>query len=130
MSRRRLKLQKIDEDTNELIDLFREFLFSIGVRSSRERAWKILQKAHRLPYEYLIDKNHLGIEYHGQGTHISSRHGNQLMVVKDLGRFEMKAVSDRKDPPSYNATIKFKPSKDLVREIRERVPVLELEDKN
>ena len=35
--RRRLPLQKIDEATNNLIDEYQAFLFSMGVRISRER---------------------------------------------------------------------------------------------
>lgn len=118
---RKVKLQKVDDDTNALIDEFRAFLFSIGYRATREKAWAILQKAHKLPYEVLIDKNKGGIEYQGQGRHISSRHGNQLMVIKELGRFEVKAIVDKSSDEmfGYNATIKFKPSQDLVKEIRE-----------
>lgn len=122
---RKVKLQKVDEDTNALIDEFRAFLFSIGYRATREKAWIILQKAHKLPYEVLMDKNKEGIEYQGQGRHISSRHGNQLMVIKELGRFEVKATVDKSSDEmfGYNATIKFKPSQDLVKEIRETIPV-------
>lgn len=121
---RRLKLQKIDEDTNALIDNFRAYLFSIGIRTTREKTWLILQKAHRLPYEHLIEKNKEGIEYQGQGQHISAKHGNQLMVIKELGRYEVKAVSNRKKDLEYNATIRFRPSQDLTQEIREKIPVL------
>ena len=32
------RLQKVDKDTNELIDAVKDFLFSVGVRTSRERA--------------------------------------------------------------------------------------------
>lgn len=128
---RRLKLQKIDDDTNALIDNFRAYLFSIGYRATREKAWLILQKAHKLPYEHLIEKNKGGIYYQGQGKHISSKHGDQLMVVRELGRFEVKAVSDRKEETSYSSVIKFKPSQDLVEEIKNSVPVLSYHnDKN
>lgn len=116
----RLPLQKIDERTNEIIDLFRDFLFSVGVRTTRERAWVILKKAHRLPFEYLIYLNEdEGIEYQGQGVHISAKHGNQLMVIKELGRFEIQSTKQRQ------ATIKYKPPKDLVAEVKERVKVNE-----
>lgn len=122
---RRVGLQKVDEDTNKLIDDFRAFLFSIGYRATREKAWTVLQKAHKIPYEHLIEKNKEGIEYQGQGRHISAKHGNQLMVIRELGRFEVKAVSNRnKEEESYSATIKFKPSQDLMDEIKSSIPVL------
>lgn len=121
---RRLKLQKIDEDTNNLIDNFRAYLFSLGIRTTREKTWLILQKAHRLPYEHLMEKNSEGIKYQGQGKHISSRHGNQLMVIKELGRYEVKAVSSRQKDVAYSSTIKFKPSQDLLEEIKSNIPVI------
>lgn len=127
--RMRQPLQKIDDDTNKLIDLFKDFLHSNGIRTTRERAWIILQKAHRLPFEYLIEKNTDGIEYQGAGQHISSKHGNQLMVVKELGRFEVKAVSDRKSR-SRKATIRYKLPNDLLTEIQERIPVEDDNDGN
>ena len=125
--RMRQPLQKIDDDTNKLIDLFKDFLHSNGIRTTRERAWIILQKAHRLPFEYLIEKNTDGIAYQGAGQHISSKHGNQLMVVKELGRFEVKAVSDRKSR-NRKATIRYKLPNDLLTEIQERIPVEECID--
>ena len=45
------KLQKADKDTNDLIDQVREYLFSIGIRTTRERAWDIFQSVHQLPYK-------------------------------------------------------------------------------
>lgn len=120
----RLPLQKIDKRTNEIISLFRDFLFSVGVRTSHERAWVILQKAHRLPFEYLIELNKEGIKYQGSGQHISAKHGNQLMVIKELGRFELKAVSARKDQEKQS-TIRYTIPRDLLREVREKVKVLD-----
>lgn len=126
--RTRLPLQKIDEKTNELIDIYRNYLMSINIRVDRERAWEMLQKAHRLPYEYLIYLNEEdGIEYQGQGAHITHKHGDQLLVVKELGRFELKAVSSRKDQ-TKQATIRYKIPNDLLNEVRERVKVKDEEN--
>lgn len=125
-SNRRISLQKIDEQTNEVIDLYREYLFSIGVRASRERAWNMLQMAHQLPYNYLITKNTDGITYQGQGVHISSKHGNQLLVMKGLGRFELKAV--KSGAQGLTSTIRYKPSADLLKRIQDNVPVIQEEE--
>lgn len=120
----RLPVQKIDERTNEIIELFTQFLFSVGVRTSKQRAWEILKKAHRLPFEYLIALNEDdGIEYQGQGKHLSAKHGNQLMVIRELGRFELKAVSDRRSREK-RPTIKYIVPKDLLAETRERIKVV------
>lgn len=122
--RRRLPLQKIDEATNNLINEYQAFLFSMGIRISRERVWQVLEKAYKLPYEVLIDLNKDGIIDQGQGRHISSKHGNQLMVIKGLGRFEVKAIGPQ---DNRGASIKFKPSQDMDREVREQIPVIEEE---
>jgi hypothetical protein len=107
-------LQKIDKDTNDIIDEVRDYLFSVGVRTSRERAWDILYNIHKIPYEHLAKKNHK-IVYQGQGFHLShKRHGEQLMVVRNLGRYELKAVSSRKDKDK-SPSVRFVPSPDITK---------------
>jgi len=116
------KLQKEDARSNELIDRVTAYLFSVGVRTSRERAWDIIQNVHRIPYEMLVESNPV-IKYQGQGTHISRKHGNQLLSIRDLGKFELKGVSSRKDA-SKKASIRFRPSKVLQRYIEENIEVI------
>lgn len=116
------KLQKVDKDTNDLIDQVREYLFSIGIRTTRERAWDIFQAIHQLPYKILIERNKT-IKYQGAGAHISHKHENQLLVVKNIGRFEIKGVSSKKDKKK-TATIKFMPSYE-VRDMIKKVEVIE-----
>jgi len=113
-------LQKSDKDTNELIDKVKDYLFSVGIRTTRERAWDILQNVHQLPYKMLIEKNP-EIKYQGQGQHIiQSKHGSQVLVIRHLGRFELKGVG-RKE--SKKAAVKFVPSKALKNKIEESVKV-------
>lgn len=114
------KLQKVDKDTNELIEEFRKYLFSIGIRTSSERAWDILQKAYKVPFEFLIEKNDT-IKYQGAGAHISHKHGDQLLVVKNLGKFEVKGIVN-KTTGTKRATVKFSPSADI-RELAEKIKV-------
>jgi hypothetical protein len=116
------RLQKADKDTNELIDQVQKHLFSIGIRTSRERAWDIFQTIHQLPYRYLIEKNPV-IKYQGVGAHISHKHGSQMLVIKHLGKFEIKGVSDKKDKKK-KASIKFKPSNDI-KKLVETVEVID-----
>lgn len=123
VKRSRLSLQKVDERTNEVIDLFTKFLFSVGIRTTKERAWVILKKAQRLPFEYLIALNEEeGIEYQGAGKHISAKHGNQLMTIRELGRYELKAVSSKKDDKK-TATIRYVLPTDLQQEIMDKIKV-------
>jgi len=116
------RLQKADKDTNELIDSVRDYLFSVGVRTSRERAWDIFQNVHRIPYKLLVSRNK-EIPYQGQGKHISHKHGDQLLVIKNIGKFELKGVSMKKDQQK-KATIKFSPSAEIKAEI-EKIKVIE-----
>lgn len=116
------KLQKIDKDTNDLIESFRDYLFSVGVRTSKERAWDILQQSYKLPFEFLISKNQ-SIKYQGAGKHISHKHDNQLMVIRNLGKFEVKGVVN-KATGTKSATIKFTPSNDI-KELTKKIEVLE-----
>lgn len=116
------RLQKADEDTNNLIDAFRDYLFSVGIRTSRERAWDIFKTSFKLPFELLVRKNET-IKYQGPGAHISHKHGDQLLVIKNVGKFELKGVSMKKDQKK-RAAIKFVPSAD-VREMVEQVVVVE-----
>lgn len=104
------RLQKVDEETLEIIDLVRDQLFKLGIRTSRERAWEVFKQLNKIPFEYLIDRNK-EIEYQGQGTHITNKFANQRLVIKDVGRYEIKAVG-RKDAPK-KAVIKFIPSEDI-----------------
>lgn len=115
------KLQKTDKHTKHLIKEVQKLLFSLGIRTSKERAWAVFQQVFKLPFEYVASLND-EIEYQGAGVHISSRHGNQLVVIKDLGRFEIKAVGK---PGKRKATIKFTPSEDIKRLVEESVEVKE-----
>lgn len=119
------KLQKVDKDTNDLINEVRKYLFSVGIRTSRERAWDILQTVHQLPYKILIDKNPR-IKYQGAGAHISHKHGDQLLAIKHLGKFEIKGVSSKKDKKK-TATVKFTPSNEI-KKLMESVIVEEGDD--
>lgn len=105
------RLQKTDDDTNKLIDMVKDYLFSVGIRTSRERAWDIFQNVFKIPYKLVVDRNP-EIDYQGQGRHISSKHGAQLLVVKDIGRFELKGVSSHKNQKK-TASITFVPSADI-----------------
>ena len=116
------KLQKADKDTNELIDRVKDYLFSVGIRTSRERAWDILQNVHQIPYKMLIERNPK-IEYQGVGAHISHKHGDQLLVVKHLGKFEIKGVGAKRDQKK-TAAIKFTPSNDIKKMV-EQVEVID-----
>lgn len=116
------KLQKIDQDTNDLIDRVRAYLFSVGIRTTRERAWDVFQNVHRIPYEMMIEKNPK-IKYQGQGQHITHKHGSQLMVIKNVGKFELKGVSVTKDKKK-KASIKFYPSA----EVKAMVEKIEVEE--
>lgn len=115
------KLQKTDKHTKKLIKEMRKLLFSMGIRTSHERAWAILQASFKLPFEYIIGLNK-EIEYQGSGVHISSKHGDQLVVVKDLGRFEVKAVGKK---GKRKAAVKFVPSEDIKRLAEETIEVKE-----
>lgn len=103
------RLQKVDKDTNELIDAVKDFLFSVGVRTSRERAWEIFKEVYKIPFRILIERND-EIKYQGQGTHLSSKHGSQLLVIHDIGRFELKGIAKG---PSKKAVVKYVPSQDI-----------------
>ncbi len=111
------RLQKADEDTLNLIDEFTKYLFSVGVRTDKERAWAIFKTAFKIPYEMLANQNK-SIEYHGQGRHLShEKHGKQILTIKDVGRFEIKATKGGK------IMLSFKPSKDVINNLNERVTV-------
>lgn len=105
------RLQKKDIDTNALIDEVQKFLFSVGVRTSKERAWEIFKTCFKLPFELLISRNEK-IEYQGQGVHLSSRHNVQRLIIKSIGKFELKGVSS-KNTVNKKAVVKFVPSKDI-----------------
>ena len=117
------RLQKVDADTNTLIEMVKNYLFSVGVRTSKERAWDIFQAIHQLPYKLMLEKNS-EIKYQGQGAHITHKHGNQLLVIKNVGKFELKGVSVRKDKEK-KATIKFTPSAEIRRLVEENIKVIE-----
>ena len=59
------RLQKVDQDTNDLIAEIQKFLFSVGVRTSKERAWEIFKACYKIPFEMLIEK---GGESQGRGS--------------------------------------------------------------
>jgi len=123
------KLQKADKDTNALIDTMQAFLLEYfrkkgirGLNITREFAWEVFHTAHKLPYVLLINRNPQ-ITYQGVGQHISSKHGSQQLVIKDIGKFEIQGVSMKRDD-SKHASIKFRPSKDIHR-LLESVKVVE-----
>jgi len=117
------RLQKVDKDTNDLIEMVKDYLFSVGVRTSKERAWDIFQAIHQLPYKFLVERNN-EIKYQGQGQHITHKHGNQLLTIKNIGKFELKGVSVKKDK-AKKASIKFTPSKEIKRLVEESIKVIE-----
>ena len=43
----------------------------------------------------LVERNQT-IKYQGAGAHISHKHDSQLLVIKNIGRFEIKGVSSKK----------------------------------
>jgi hypothetical protein len=107
------RLQKADQETIEFIKLIKQTLFSLGIRTSEERAWEVFKSLNKLPFQVLIDKNkEEGIKYQGQGVHLSSKHANQRLVIKDVGQWEIKAVSARKGM-ARKAVVKFTPSEDI-----------------
>lgn len=107
------KLQKVDEETLDIVGLTQDILFSLGIRTSKERAWEVFKRLNKLPFEYLINRNKKdGIEYQGQGVHLSSKHANQRLVIKEVGQYELKAVSARKSLEK-KAVVKFTPSEDI-----------------
>ena len=116
------RLQKIDQDTNDLIEEVQKFLFSVGVRTSKERAWAIFKACYKIPFEMLITRNNT-IEYQGQGVHLSSRHNKQRLVIKDIGKFEIKGVSMKKDI-AKTAVVKFIPSYDIKNLVAAKVEVI------
>lgn len=118
------RLQKVDKDTNELIDAVKDFLFSVGVRTSRERAWEIFKEVYKIPFRMLIERND-EIKYQGQGTHLSSKHGAQLLVVHDIGRFELKGIAKG---PSKKAVVKYVPSQDI-KNLAARIKVIDWVEK-
>jgi hypothetical protein len=118
------KLQKTDSDTLELIDKVKEFLFSINVRVDDERAWEIFKGVFVIPFEMLVAKNP-EIKYQGAGRHLRLKsHANQRLVVRGLGKFELKAVSSKKDERK-KASIKFIPGEGLRKTIEERIVVVQ-----
>lgn len=112
------RLQKADADTNALIDSFQAYLIEYfrkkgirGLNITREFAWDVFRTVHKLPYALLIQRNPK-IKYQGVGQHISSKHGSQQLVIKEIGKFELQGVSMKREQ-SKKAAIKFKPSKDI-----------------
>lgn len=115
-------LQKSDKDTNELIDKMRDYLFSVGIRTTRERAWDIFLKAHEIPYDTLL-KNNQEIEYQGNGKHIlQSTHESQILVIRNLGRYELKGIKGNSGK-TRKASIKFIPSEKIKNKVEESVKV-------
>lgn len=119
------RLQKVDKDTLEVIDIVTDTLFRLGVRTSKERAWEIFKQLNKIPFEFLIDRNK-EIEYQGQGVHLSSKHAKQRLVIKDIGKYEVKAVSARKSL-DRKAVIKFTPSEDIKNYALENIKVMQNE---
>lgn len=116
------KLQKSSEDTKQLIDKVQEFLFSIGIRTSKERAWYIFQQVFKMPYEVLLEKNQK-IEYQGAGRNLTHKeHGNQILTINDVGRFELKGISNKQ---GVKAVVKFTPSKEVLDYVENNVKVVE-----
>lgn len=119
------KLQKSDVDTNALIDKVQKFLFSIGIRTSRERAWFVFQQVFRLPYELLMERNE-EIAYQGVGKHLTQKeHNDQILTIQNVGRFEIKAVSNKQ---GSKAVMKFKPSKEFDRYVAESIKVVNVNE--
>lgn len=115
-------LQKEDKDTKELIQKAKDFLFSVGVRTSSERAWEIFKAMHKIPIDMLVERNE-EIEYIGNGKHLTSKHEDYYLSIKYVGRFELKAVSSPTSQKSRTPTIKYKPSANVRKAIADSVKV-------
>ena len=120
------KLQKIDNDTNAIIDAFQTYLVrDHNLKTvTRDKALQIFQMIHKLPYHVLISRNP-EITYQGQGRHLNNKFEKQQLVIKDLGKFELQGVSSKKHLEK-TARIKFTPSKDI-NKLLEKVKVVENE---
>lgn len=117
------RLQKTDSDTLELISKVKDFLFSINIRIDDERAWEIFRGVFTLPFEMLLARNP-EIKYQGPGRHLRlNKHSNQRLVIRGLGKFELKAVSSKRDERK-KASIKFTPGEGLRKTIEDRIVVI------
>lgn len=120
------KLQKIDEDTLELIKRANQLFFRLGIRTDEERTWEVIKELFKLPFEMIIEKNP-EIEYQGQGVHLTNKqHPTQVMTIRELGRFELKAVSTRQNNLKRPA-IRFKPTKEIQLLAEQKVKVIDNE---
>ena len=45
------RLQKADQETIEFIKLIKQTLFSLGIRTSEERAWEVFKSLNKLPFQ-------------------------------------------------------------------------------
>lgn len=104
----------INEGSKEIIEMVRDYLFRVGIATSRERAWAIFQEMQYIPYRYLIEKNKdEGIEYQGSGKYISNKdYPNQALTIQGVGRYELKAIKDNANK-KYKANIIFKPARTI-----------------
>ena len=107
------RIFKIDTDTVELIEEVRRYLFSIGIRTSRERAWDIFKSVFQIPFNMLIEKNPK-LEY----SRRPARNSSQVLSVRDLGRFVLKANV------SGSVGAKFHPSTKLTKRLNAEVEVI------
>jgi len=120
------KLQKIDEDTLELIKRANQLFFRVGIRTDEERTWEIIKELFKLPFKMIIEKNP-EIEYQGKGVHLTNKqHPTQVMTIRELGRFELKAVSTRQNNIKRPA-IRFKPTKEIQLLAEQKVKVIDSE---
>jgi len=117
---KRQRFQKQDKDTLALISAVKQYLFSLGIRVDDQKAFDIFLIMNKLPYYVLIDRNE-SITYQGQGTHLTHKeNSSQILVVKDIGRFELKAV---KGNNTFTPKFRFIPSQDLQDLVKKEVRV-------
>lgn len=117
------RIQVKSELTNEFLDELVDFFFQANIRVERKRAYMLFREITKLPYKFLIEKNR-EIPYRGQGVHINSEHGNQLLSIWGVGKYEVKAVSSSKDK-AKTPKVKFTPSADIKKLVKENVRVIE-----
>jgi len=123
------KIQKVDIDTLAIIEVVKQYLFSIGIRVSNEKAFQIFKVMQQLPYMILIDRNKEGIKYQGSGSHLThEEHGSQILAIQDIGRFELKAIKNRHH--GYVPHIKYTTDGAFNRYLNESIKILDLEKEN
>lgn len=118
------KLQKTDEDTIALIKEVSKYLFSIGIRTSEERAWDIVQEIYKIPYKMLVERNPEITKWTEDGKYAARTSGKHQLSIRGLGKFTLQAVGKGKNKDNNSARVKFAPSKDIQNILDEKVKVV------